>query len=137
MCAMLVARGRENHELHHCRYAYGHCLRCLDRGHKICDCVKVNFARGKACFQCGFPQKLGGQHIHGEVRTGTYEPALEDTVGPVCWSSWRDSQTRSQMEREFGRTWTVDEFREWMGRVEAKGVTNGVLLFLWLWEDQS
>ena len=36
------------------------------------------------------------------------------------------------MEREFKKTWTADEFREWMGRVEAKGATNGVLLFLWL-----
>ena len=137
-CALCWSHGRrEKHELHHCGYAYGHCLRCLDKGHKIRDCVKINFPRGKACFRCGFPQKLGGQHIHGEVRTGTCEPGLEDTVGPVCWSSWRDSQTRARMEREFGRTWTVDEFREWMGRVESKGVTNGVLLLLWLWEERE
>jgi len=136
-CALCWWHGRrEKHRLQHCGYAYGHCLRCLDRGHKIRDCVK-NFPRGKACFWCGFPQKLGGQHIHGEAGMGTCEPGLEDTVGPVCWSSWRDLQTRARMEREFGRTWTGDEFREWMGRVESKGVTNGVLLLLWLWEERE
>ena len=41
-----------------------------------------------------------------------------------------DSGTRAGTEREFGRTWTGDEFRERMGLVEAKGVTNRVLLFL-------
>lgn len=137
-CALCWWHGRrENHQLQHCGYAHGHCLRCLDRGHKIRDCVKINFLRGKACFRCGFPQRLGGQHIHGEVKTGTCQPGLEDTVGPVCWVSWRDSQTRTRMEREFGMTWTMDEFREWMPRVEAKGVTNGVLLFLWLWEERE
>ena len=28
---------------------------------------------------------------------------------------------------EFGRMWTVDEFHEWMRRVETKGVRNGLL----------
>jgi len=135
-CALCWWHGRwENHELQHCGYAHGHCLRCLDRGHKVCDCVKVGFPRGKVCFWCGFPQKLGGQHVHGEARTGTCAPGLEDKVGLVCWSSWCEPRTRVRMESEFERTWTGDEFREWMGRVETKGVTNGVSLFLWLWDE--
>jgi hypothetical protein len=91
-CALCWWHGRrEKHELRHCGYVHGHCLRCLDRGHKIRDCIKINFPRGEACFWCGFPQKLGGQHIHGEVRTGTCEPGLEDTVGALGGARMNDN----------------------------------------------
>lgn len=134
-CVLRWWRGRrENHELRRCEYAYGLCLRCLGRTRNIRDCATINFPCGKACFCCGFPQKRGRQHIHGEIKTGKCESGSDDTVGPVCWSSWRDSQTRIQMGREFGGTWTVDEFSEWMARVETKRVRNGVL---WLWEKRE
>jgi superfamily II DNA or RNA helicase len=130
---------KADHELKRCRYVFGHCLRCLDRKHSLRECgPKVKYPKNVVCFTCGFPNKLGGEHVHGEISTGSCEPGLEDKVVPICWSAWHDRDSRKRLEREFEREWeSADEYRVWLGLVTSKGVTNAVRVLLWAWSERE
>ena len=130
-------RTSANHAIWDCRFTHGKCLRCLDPKHKLGQCRKIYYERGGCCFKCGLPQRLGGEHIHGDIASAECEEGYEDKMVPLGWYLWRDKRWRRRLATHFRAEWNEEEFRMWLGKMDEGEVTNGVRVMLWIWYEKE
>ena len=122
------------HILKDCRVMPGKCLRCQNEDHSLKECVDVMYKGGSCCWKCGLPQMLGENYIHGDMRIGACEEGWRDKMFPLCYYLWRKSGWRERLESHFRREWTEEGFREWICMID-RGITNGVRIMLWIWDE--
>jgi hypothetical protein len=50
----------------------GLCLKCQSENHTGRDCdMALRFRKGTCCYNCGLPQRLYQEFIHGDIESGS------------------------------------------------------------------
>lgn len=96
----------------------------------------TKYKKGFSCYTCGLPQRLYGEHIHGNVATGNCDLDLYHHLKIVCWIVyWRENLREKYLGGDIGGP---DDFREWIGdRDEVEEMINGCRLMLNVWRDRE
>ena len=111
------------------------CHRCLSEEHDN-TCERINFKTKRCCYTCGLPQKLFGEHIHGDTMTGECGESISSLIRGISWYIYRDEELRSQyIEEKFEND---GKFREWLVRMDETGeILNGCRLLMNVWKDRQ
>ena len=119
----------------------GLCVHCQGK-HMGRTCKWARIREGSCCKTCGFPQRLFGERIHGDIGTGECEKGLKDLIKGVCWGIFRRSEMK-EMKKKYLETVGMnmedeERYKEWLNDLDRSGeMLNGCRLLLNIWRDRN